>query len=90
MNFFEWHYMSGPGLPRPQVEVPEIVKRDCQKLVDGQLLFDPSKKMRQGQSYSIFARLSRSPGVNISEGLNDSQFVIVKEGLLQGFNESRF
>jgi hypothetical protein len=59
--------------------VPEIVKKDCQKLVDGQLLFEPFKTMRQGQTYPVFARLSRNPGINITEGLDGSQFVIVKQ-----------
>jgi hypothetical protein len=61
------------------IPIPEIVKKDCQKLVDGQLLFEPSKTMRQGQAYIVFARLSRSAGVNITEGLGGSQFVVVKE-----------
>jgi hypothetical protein len=60
-------------------QIAEIVKKDCQKLVDGELLFEPSKSMRQGQSYSVFARLSRSPGINITEGLDGSGFVIVRE-----------
>jgi hypothetical protein len=59
--------------------VPEILKQDCQKLVDGQLLFEPSQTMHEGQSYLVFARLSRNPGVNITEGLQGSRFVIVKE-----------
>ena len=45
---------------------PEIVKNDCQKLVDGQLLFEPSRIMRQGSSYGLFARLTRNPGVDIT------------------------
>jgi hypothetical protein len=61
--------------------VPEIVKKDCQRLVDGQLLFDPSQMMRQGQPQLVFARLSRNPGVNIAEGLEGGQFVIVKESV---------
>ena len=47
--------------------------------MDGQLLFDPSKTMRQGQTYTVFARLARNPGVNISEGLEGTQFTVVKE-----------
>lgn len=58
---------------------PEIVKNDCQKLVDGQLLFEPSRIMRQGSSYGLFARLTRNPGVDITSGLNGAQFVIVRE-----------
>lgn len=59
-------------------ETAEIVKKDCEKLIDGQLLFEPSRTMRQGQPYPVFARLSRNPGVNITEGLDGPQFVIVK------------
>ncbi len=63
----------------PRHEVPEVVKRDCQNLVDGQLLFEPSEKMRQGQSYPVFARLTRNSSVKITEGLNASDFVVVNE-----------
>lgn len=71
-----------------QPDVADIVKKDCQKLVDGQLLFEPSKTMRQGQPYSVFARLARtpsgngptgSPAVNIAEGLEGSNFTVVAE-----------
>jgi hypothetical protein len=58
---------------------PEIAKKDCQQLIDGVLLFKPSTTMRQGHPYLVFARLSRNSGVNITEGLDDSQFVIVKQ-----------
>jgi hypothetical protein len=62
-----------------QDKVPEIVKQDCQKLVEGQLLFEPSKTMQQGKPYPVFARLTRSAGVDITAGLQGSEFVIVKE-----------
>jgi hypothetical protein len=74
-------YINAPPSPPSSQgqEIPEIVKKDCERLVDGQLLFEPSKTMRQGKSYPVFARLSRNPGVNITEGLDGSKFVIVKE-----------
>jgi len=59
--------------------IPEIVKKDCQKLAEGQLLFDPSRTMRQGKPYSVFAQLTRSAGVDITAGLEGSEFIIVKE-----------
>jgi hypothetical protein len=59
--------------------VAEIVKKDCQKYVEGQLLFQPSQTMHQGQTYLLFARLSRAPGVNITQGLEGTEFEIVKE-----------
>lgn len=62
-----------------ELGLPEIVKNDCEKLVDGQLLFEPSKAMRQGKPYPVFARLSRNPKVDLSEGLKGSTFVIVTE-----------
>jgi hypothetical protein len=67
------------GNKPPEPDVPEIVKKDCQRLVDGLLLFEPSTTMRQGQAYPVFARLTRDPGVNITEGLEASKFVIVAE-----------
>jgi hypothetical protein len=72
------HVDDGINKP-PESDVPEIVKKDCQRLVDGLLLFEPSKTMRQGQAYPVFARLTRNPGVNITEGLEGSKFVIVAE-----------
>jgi len=59
--------------------VAEIVKRDCQKLVDGQLLFQPAVTMQQGKDYPVFARLSRGASANMSEGLGGSTFTVVKE-----------
>lgn len=59
--------------------VPEITKHDCERLVSGQLLFQPSRTMRQGQTYRVFARLARTPGVNIAEGLAGYDFAIVTE-----------
>jgi hypothetical protein len=67
-----------PGTPWEN-DVPEIVKKDCQKLVDGQLVFEPSRTMRQGTAYPVFARLSRGSGVNITEGLDGLHIVIAKE-----------
>src|SRR5882724_67071 len=55
------------GPPHRPPRIPEIVKKDCQKLVDGQLLFEPSRTMRQGQPYLLLARLIRNPGINITE-----------------------
>jgi hypothetical protein len=64
---------------KPPPDIPEIVKKDCQKLVDGQLLFEPSRTMRQGTAYPVFARLSRGSGVKITEGLDGLHVVITKE-----------
>ena len=62
--------------PAPHKAPPEIVKNDCQRLVQGQLLFEPSRTMRQGKPYLVFARLTRAPGLQITEGLDRSHFVI--------------
>jgi hypothetical protein len=70
-------YLRDELTPSPQR--PDIVKQDCQKLVDGSLLFEPYKIMRQGQPYFMFARLSKNPAVSLTEGLNGSDFVIVTE-----------
>lgn len=37
--------------------------------------------MRQGKSELVFARLSRNPSVNITEGLAGEQFVVIKESV---------
>lgn len=66
-----------PGSEGP-LDIPEVIKKDCQRLVEGQLLFEPAPTMRQGQAYSVYARLIRNPGVNIRQGLDGSQFVIEK------------
>ena len=79
-TFRNLQYGIGPH-PTSQAlpDVPEILKQDCQKLVEGQLLFEPFKTMRQGKPYLVFARLTRAPGINIAEGLNSSEFAVVTE-----------
>jgi hypothetical protein len=64
---------------RAAAETRKIVKKDCERLVDGQLVFEPAKIMRQGKPYPVFTRLSRNPGVKITAGLDGTDFVIVKE-----------
>jgi hypothetical protein len=78
---YEERYIKGirPEQPILPSGTPEILKKDCQSLVEGQLLFEPSRTMRQGKPYPVFARLTRNPGVNIAEGLQGSDFVITKE-----------
>ncbi len=55
-----------PKSPKP---VPEVVKQDCERLVQGQLVFEPSATMQQGKPSLVFARLSRGNDTNILTGL---------------------
>jgi hypothetical protein len=68
-----------PDLGSARGHLDEVAKKDCTQLVDGLLLFEPSKTMRTGQWYSIFARLTRSPGIDILQGLDGSRFTVVKQ-----------
>jgi hypothetical protein len=47
-----------PPLPSTEMQIPEIVKQHCQKLVDGRLLFEPSRTMREGRLKSALVYCS--------------------------------
>lgn len=79
-----WHRYAAIAPPATAVRppaVPDVVKSECQHLVEGQLLFEPTTFMRQGRPDIIFARLARKGNANITEGLQGSSFVIVAESI---------
>src|SRR6266699_2578742 len=53
-------------------ELAEILKKDCEHLVEGQLLFEPDKTMKQGVPDRVFARVTRNPNVNIAKDIDSS------------------
>ncbi|MFZ0746587.1 MAG: Flp family type IVb pilin [Terracidiphilus sp.] len=68
-----------PARPHPPKQtrihgtpLAESLKKDCEQFVKGQLLFEPNKEMTEGESYPVFARISRNPGVNIARDLDSS------------------
>ncbi|HLY99410.1 MAG TPA: hypothetical protein VKT33_10130 [Candidatus Angelobacter sp.] len=61
---------------RKTAGIREVVKGDCQHLVDGQLVFTPSTIMRQGQPYIVSARLSRGTDTHITSGLDGKTVII--------------
>jgi hypothetical protein len=56
----------------------DVLKKDCQKLVAGQLVFVPATTMRQGNGYMVSARLSRGADALITRGLDGKGIVIEK------------
>lgn len=56
--------------------VPDVVKQDCQRLVEGQLVFTPTATMQQGKPYLVSARLSRGKDTNIASGLHKGTIII--------------
>jgi hypothetical protein len=68
-------FPHGPGPPLPSEPTLEAARHTCENLVDGMVLFKPDTQMRQGQTYQVFARVSRKPGVDIRNGL-DSSFTV--------------
>jgi hypothetical protein len=65
----------------PREDVPAVIKQDCQKLVEGQLVFTPNTTMHQGTPYTVSARLSRGADVNITKGL-DGKGIVVENALV--------
>jgi len=66
-----------PPIEKPvQKPVPDVIKQDCQRLVEGQLAFAPSPTMRQGKPSVVSARLSRGSDTKILSGLDGNTFVI--------------
>jgi hypothetical protein len=59
-----------PFPPSPTPDIADVAKKDCQHLVEGQLVFAPRATMRQGQSYALSARLGRGPDTHITVGLS--------------------
>lgn len=57
-------------------DIPEVVKKDCQHLVEGELVFAPLATMRQGKPYIVSARLSRGNVTNITSGLDKGTIII--------------
>lgn len=60
---------------------PEVLKEDCQRLVEGELVFAPSATMRQGTPYVVSARLSRGFDARITSGL-DGKAVVIQNTLV--------
>lgn len=58
------------------IPIPDVLKEDCQRLVEGQLVFAPSVTMRQGSPYPVSARLSRGTDARITTGLDGKAIVI--------------
>jgi hypothetical protein len=79
MKFSDHTLNQGTKTPRPPYlhsKPSNLLKKDCQRLTEGLLLFQPSTTMRQGQSYFLLARLSRNPDVNITKDLDGSGFKV--------------
>jgi hypothetical protein len=65
-----------PGFAPMSPYVPDIIKQDCQHLVEGQLVFAPLATMRQGEGCLVSARLGRGTDTNIRSGLDGGTFII--------------
>ena len=63
----------------PEPDVPEIVKKDLSKARRWLATFRTLQDDASGSGVPCFARLTRNPGVNITEGLEGSKFVVVAE-----------
>ena len=63
--------VGGLAPPKPQASLPntEVLKKDCQQLVSGELAFNPDATMHQGESKIVSARLSRGTDATITQGL---------------------
>src|SRR5882672_920214 len=55
---------------------PDVLKQDCERLVEGRLVFAPSATMREGKQSLVFARLSRGDDVQIMSGLEAGTVVL--------------
>jgi hypothetical protein len=67
---------SDAAATAPDEIIPDVLKQDCQHLVEGQLVFTPETTMRQGKDYSVSARLSRGNDANITSGLDKGTVVV--------------
>jgi len=79
MNYLKQSPILEPNPPieKPvQKPIPDVIKQDCQRLVEGQLVFAPSATMRQGKPSVVSARLSRGSDTKILSGLEGNSFVI--------------
>ena len=56
--------------------LPEVAKRDCQHLVDGELAFNPTATMTQGEPYILQAQLSLGRDLRAAKWLNSSTLVV--------------
>jgi hypothetical protein len=56
--------------------IPAVVKQDCQRLVEGQLVFAPGPIMRQGKPDVVSARLTRGTDTQITSGFDGKTITI--------------
>lgn len=66
----------GVGQETTNHDIRDVVKEDCQRLVEGQLVFAPAATMRQGKPNLVSARLSRGTDTKITSGLDGKGVII--------------
>lgn len=60
----------------PPKDHEEIMRKECQHLTDGKLIFQPTQTMRQGVSYLVEARVGRGASADLTKDLEGSNFKI--------------